>query len=190
MRPLKIDFRPRFPWRAAALWAGVAILMMVAACLGWATWQVRAEAAQLSRANAELEVNIALLKARRQAELVPPRYAEAISELVAIAQFPLDAALGVLERIDVPGARIASIDINALEGTGSVVVEASSAESLQLFLEGLAAQQSRPRWELQSVSSVKKKSGDLQITGSEASTSGNFDLGGHSLSYRAQINFR
>jgi hypothetical protein len=190
VKPLKIDFRPRFAWRAAALWAGIALLMMVAACLAWATWQVRAETEQLSRANAELEAKIAQLKARKQAELVPPPYAEAISELVAISQFPLDAALGVLERIDVPGVRITSIDIDALEGTGIAVVEASSADSVRLFLEGLAAQEPRPRWELQSVSSVKQNSGDMPITALSISSSPNASLGGQSLSYRAQIRLK
>lgn len=190
MKPLKIDFRPRFAWSAAALWAGVALLLLVAACLAWATWQVRAETEQLARANAELEAKIAQLKARKQAELVPPPYAEAISELMAISQFPLDAALGVLERIDVPGVRITSIDIDALEGTGIAVIEASSAESLRLFLEGLAAQESRPRWELHSVRAEKQNSEIRSITAAEVGSSANVNSGPLSQQYRAGIAFK
>lgn len=160
MKPLNIDFRPRFPWRAAGMWVSCAALTITAACLGWASWQVRVETEQLSRENAQLEAKVSQLKARRQTELLPQPYLEAIADMVAISQFPLDSALRVLESIDVPGVRVTSLTVDALEGSGTAVVEASSAEALKLFLERLAAQETRPRWELQSASSVKRAIGE------------------------------
>ncbi|WP_457356463.1 hypothetical protein [Roseateles sp. P5_D6] len=173
MKPLNVELKPAFPWRSVGMWVVVGAAALGTVMLAWANWLVRCEIEELSKSNARLEVGLVELKARRQAALVKPPYLDALGTLVSISQFPLNSALEVLERVDVPGTRVVSLEIDTAEHRALAIVEASSAANLQLFLEGLAAQGADSRWQLQSVSSGSAQSGtalDLQTSSQHASS--------------------
>jgi len=159
MKQLHVEFMPPFPWRSMGIWGAVGVAALGAVTLAWANWLVHCEVEELSKSKAVLEAHLVELKARRQAALVKPAYLDALGTLVNISQFPLNAALEVLEGIDVPGTRVVSLEIDAAKHHALAIIEASSAANLQLFLEGLAAQSTERRWQLQSVSSGSRESG-------------------------------
>lgn len=149
MTPLIIELKPAFPWRTTWTWLAIGGLALGSGALGWAVWSTRSEVEALKESSTSLEKTVAGLKARRQAALVRPPYLDALGELVSISRFPLDEAVSILERVDVPGSRVVDLDIDIAERRALALVESSSAPSLQLFLEGLSAESGDGGWQLQ-----------------------------------------
>lgn len=151
MTPFEIDFRSPFPWRKLGAWGAVGVLTLASFVTGWALWKVSAETEALLAASSAAIGAGQALQARQRAAQVKPPYLEAMADLVRMSSFPLNVAIGALERVDVPGTRVIDLSVDAIEHRAIAIVEASAPKSMQAYLEGLTVEVAEGSWQLQSI---------------------------------------
>lgn len=125
--------------------------------MAWHTYQKLHEAESQLLAS---EHRKAELDARAKSAVAlkpPPPYLQDADRLARIASFDVGKVLAALESVQVPGARLQSIDINAVDRSARIEIDVpDTALSLQ-YLEALNADD-HGRWQLVQLRAAKSPS--------------------------------
>lgn len=150
MRQLAVEFKQRYKLSASVLWAVSALILVASICAGGVTWQTYQELRQQeSRLQAErIRKAEADAGARSAGELkVQPPYMQDAVRLARIASFDVGRVLRDLESVHVPGVRLQSIDINAVERTARIELDTPGSGLSLRYVDALNAQDAG-RWQL------------------------------------------
>lgn len=153
MKPLKVDFASPPAWPRHAMWALAAALAVVAAFEGWRAWELQARLRESRAALAEIEQRQARAAQRERdaqaARAIPPAHARDAAVVAQLARFPLPRVLQALEATLLPGIKLLSLDLSALDGAVRAEIEFADHETLLRYLERLNDGEPAPRWRLQ-----------------------------------------
>ena len=150
MRPLAVDFKRPYKLPLWAFWAASALFWVASiglSAVAWQTYQkLRDVESQLQAAQhrkAELDA-----RAKSAGELKPPPpYLQDAARIARIASFDVGKVLTALESVQVPGARLQSIDINAVDRAARIELDVPDAALSLRYLEALNADDAG-RWQL------------------------------------------
>ena len=101
---------------------------------------------------------VALKKKVSLAQRAPP-YQAGAAQAAREAQFPLEAALGALEGVSVPGVKVMSVIVLPADASAQVELEYQSPDALATYMQQLAQLQTNHEWRLLKVQSENPPAG-------------------------------
>lgn len=151
MKRLDVEFARRRAVRPGLWLALSGALCLFAgwhAWLAWGAWQevVLAEA-EIASLSARLDAATRAASAVERAPRRPP-YEEDARAIAAASRFPLDRVLKALERTQVIGVRVVTIEANAFDAEARVTVEFSDFATLIEYVAQLNEGEPVARWAL------------------------------------------
>lgn len=151
MRRLDVEFAQRRAVRPALWLALSGALCLFAgwhAWLAWGTWQeIMLAEAEVARLSARLDEATRAASAADRAPRRPP-YEEDARAIAAASRFPLDRVLKALERTQVIGIRVVSIETDAFDAEARATVEFSDFATLIEYVKQLNEGEPVARWTL------------------------------------------
>lgn len=153
MRPVDVDFR-RQRQLPAAVGAGLLGLLLLAGAAQALLAIQASRQAGAARAQARLLQAVVPASPARLAEA--PLYAEDAAAVARMAGFDWTRALAPMLNARVEGVTATSLAVDAQDGTGTLVVEASAPGALHAYESALRAGEPADIWRLRQWSTVRE----------------------------------
>lgn len=159
MKRSPIDFHVE-PFRPARRWLAIALILAATAATGWHGWRLRQETLRLK------EQRIAAIAEAQRAvvEVAPPvawPFASSAREMLALKTAGWPAALTTMESVAVPGVQLLQADLNAVDRSVRLELEAARYADVLSYVDQLNAGEPAGRWRLVSVQSTSATSGQI-----------------------------
>jgi len=157
VKPLPANFATPSRWPRLSLWAVAAVAAAGAAWQGahaGVAWQhLDAERAATRALSQQVRLKHAAAVAHAASAAARAPYAVDARRLMALASFDAAGVLRSIESVQLPGAKVSGLDIDADARRAEIQLDVTSADVAAAYVQGLNAGNDHPAWVLVRVQS-------------------------------------